>query len=298
MPRSTPGTIATVTTPMAIRGSSSVRPASRGNCGRASRQASESDTGFPSTALLVTMVSRAVATMVPSSETSSTRPESSSAPRMAERSSSVVAEGSSSAATSTESRSTKRCSRISTTCVTTAIISDMPSTVRQCVRSVATAPSRISPTPSGRSGITPGLAAAGGWVQPPPPQPPPDGGVRSPLSARVRRPPPLSPAPEPVVPGADHWPGGGCSLDHFDGEAPGPVPSAPSGVAPSWSRSRSSEGPGPGAAQPGVSFIVAPSRCPRGRGGRLSAMVPRERPVLTGPHRGPRLLLSGVHRAD
>ena len=63
------------------------------------------------------------------------------------------------------------CSRTTTTSVTTATVSEMPRTVRQWVRMVATAPSRISPTPSGRSGITPGLAAGGGPPQPPP-QPP------------------------------------------------------------------------------------------------------------------------------
>jgi hypothetical protein len=42
----------------------------------------------------------------------------------------------------------------------------MPRTVRQWVRMVDTAPSRISPTPSGRSGITPGLAAGGGYGGP------------------------------------------------------------------------------------------------------------------------------------
>ena len=43
----------------------------------------------------------------------------------------------------------------------TAMPSVRPRTVRQCARAVDTAPSRISPTPSGRSGMTPGFGGLG-----------------------------------------------------------------------------------------------------------------------------------------
>ena len=64
--------------------------------------------------------------------------------------------------------STSPGARMATISVTTATVSEMPRTVRQWARMVETAPSRISPTPSGRSGITPGLAAGGGPPQLPP----------------------------------------------------------------------------------------------------------------------------------
>ena len=72
----------------------------------------------------------------------------------------------------------------------------MPSTVRQCVRMAVTAPSSISPTPRGRSGTIPGLAA-GGWLQP------------------------LFQFPIPWCPGGapQPWPwyAGGCCADQFLG---------------------------------------------------------------------------------
>src|SRR5688572_28235582 len=89
---------------------------------------------------------------------------------------------------------------------------------------VETAPSRISPTPNGRSGMTPGFAAGGGppqpWPQPPgPPTGPPPGGVpRQPGPGGGGGTWPWSGAPGGPV-GADHWLGGGCSFDHF---TPGP----------------------------------------------------------------------------
>ena len=86
--------------------------------------------------------------------------------------------------------------------------------------------------------------------------------------------------------GADHWPGGGCSLDHCElGPASGPA--APAGLRGSRCRGGRrarwagraglcpSDGADPGEAQPGVSFIVAPSRCPSaGAAAGLAAIVP------------------------
>lgn len=66
---------------------------------------------------------------------------------------------------------TRPCSRTVLVSRRRATASEMPSTVRQWVRMVETAPSRISPTASGRSGMTPGLAAGGGPPQPPPQAP-------------------------------------------------------------------------------------------------------------------------------
>ncbi len=154
-----------------MSGSRKVRPNSFSSWGRASRQASAVVTGLPSTAWLVTDVSSAVATMVPRRLISRMTTELSSVTPRAWVSSSSEALESLRAAVPAESLRTKPWSRMTAICVTTATASEMPRTVRQCVRMVETAPSRISPTPSGRSGITPGLAAGGG---PPhcPPQPP------------------------------------------------------------------------------------------------------------------------------
>src|SRR5690606_1302963 len=89
-----------------------------------------------------------------------------------------------------------------------------------------------------------------------PPQPGPGGGGGT---------WPWSGAPGGPV-GADHWLGGGCSFDHF---TPGPsgVRSGCPGCA-GCPAGREADGAGPsdgvdpGEAQPGVSFIIAPSRCP------------------------------------
>ncbi|TLQ45577.1 hypothetical protein FEF34_23535 [Streptomyces marianii] len=143
-----------------------------------------------------------------------------------------------------------------------------------------TAPSRISPTPSGRSGITPGFAA-GGCPQPPRCGPPPQPG------------PPVrggtGPPPGPV--GGAHRPPGGCSLDHFE-EVSG------ASAGPGAPASRSSDGEDPGEAQPGVSFtvvhLVDVSRSRLGepagsrrlsarQGGRLAAIVPRTGRGRAGP---------------
>ena len=206
---------------------------------------------------------------------------------MARLSSPRVALGSLRASVLAVSSRTKPWSRMTPIWVRTATASEMPRTVRQCVRMVETAPSRISPTPSGRSGITPGLAAGGGPPQLPPQPgvPCPGGAVAGPAAGRRGaggrggRP---SPGRAAAVAGSGRGPAGwgrttgragGCSLDHFG-------PAAAAGPRRCWSagcvggaagrrlrgarRSGScpSEGADPGEAQPGVSFIVAPSRCP------------------------------------
>ena len=147
---------------------------------------------------------------------------------------------------------------------------------------VETAPSRISPTPSGRSGITPGLAAGGG-----PPQPLPQG-LRPGRRSRVAT---------AVAAGAGGWAsaparagrrwgwrglagrlgacrggplaGGRLLLGPLRAGSCGSVPGCCAGsgrsagsAGPDAPGSCPSDGADPGEAQPGVSFIVAPSRCP------------------------------------
>ncbi len=109
------------------------------------------------------MVSIAVTTIVLSSSiTEVTALPARVAPTASKASSRVASGLFSSADRSPALRNRNPVTSVIAVCVTTATTSEIPRTVRQWARMVETAPSRISPTPSGRSGITPGLAAGGG----------------------------------------------------------------------------------------------------------------------------------------
>ncbi|GGK24382.1 hypothetical protein GCM10011583_65460 [Streptomyces camponoticapitis] len=96
--------------------------------------------------------------------------------------------------------------------------------------------------------------------------------------------------------GADHWPGGGWFLDHFEGESEG-VPESSAGAAgrgtlASWP----SDGADPGEAQPGVSFTVVHlvdwfRRQARGAGASTVPVCEAEREA--GSHRATRGPLVG-----
>ena len=186
---------------------------------------------------------------------------------------------------------------MTTISVTTATVSEMPSTVRQWARMVETAPSRISPTPSGRSGITPGLAAGGGR-----PSRLPSRGAAGRAVAAVsagaaggRVPPQPGPGG-----GGGAWPGPGAGRrGPLAGRRLllGPLRAGAASVGVGWSAG--SRGPGGrlggragllpvggGRSGRGPARSVVHRRSftvpVRGRGGRLAAIVPRGARGVTG----------------
>lgn len=115
--------------PVKMSSSRKTSPNSLSICGRASRQASPTVTGLPSTARLVTIVSSAVATTVATMVTTKTMPAPNRESAMARLSSAGVAFGSLS--TWLVPSEVERCARMVTTSVMTATTREMPRTVRQ-----------------------------------------------------------------------------------------------------------------------------------------------------------------------
>lgn len=117
-------------------------------------------------ARLKIIVTMAVAMMVPMSWMNPFASRAVMAPLRVSTRSCRLASGSEPTA---RSESAYFCTRTLMTCTTVATTSVIGRTERQWLRTVATAPSRISPRSSGRSGITPGLAAGGlpHWPGPP-----------------------------------------------------------------------------------------------------------------------------------
>lgn len=157
-----------------------------------------------------------------------------------------------------------------TTVATTRVIG---STARQWVRMVATAPSRISPSPRGRSGITPGLAAGAGPTGRGRPGSRSGGRTGPPAGCPAAVPSPWWAGAAPAGPRA--WCPGSTTAraaaarrttsgrrmggaGRADGEGCCAPPSVP-GRSPS-------DGEDPGVAQPGESFIVTPSCAPAAAG--------------------------------
>ena len=135
-------------------------PSSVGTRGRVRSHAAAAAMRSPSTARLTTTVRMPVSSRAATSVTTTWIPVADSA--LAGNANCASLDGSSKEkATSPVSCSSSQVSGAVSSWVTTATTAESPSMMPGCERMLEMAPSRISPTPSGRSGITPGLGGGG-----------------------------------------------------------------------------------------------------------------------------------------
>ncbi len=189
----TAGAIATRMTPITARVVSAAAPSSAGTRPRTAVQASPIDSRCPITARLTTTVSRPVRTSCTSSVSTVDSAVIASIPRFCRSPPGAPANpgevdiwSNSDIVPRSESHcSESHCSGSCSSVTAASTIADSPSIARGCARIAVIAPSRISVSPSGRSGTIPGLGACGSHPGPDAPHPcpagrgPPGGAVRS-----------------------------------------------------------------------------------------------------------------------